>query len=154
MNRAVNNRRLRVSRKKAVIIVILATGIAVAASTLAFERGPYFCESCSVASPVPDASTLELIKDSRAPVDYVPLFAWASGTTYQICNSTHCTTYHENFEGNWVGEGRITREGDPGGGGGGDFGGGGGGHWGDWDNWGGGGGGGGGRIDVGPVEQA
>ncbi|WP_155760648.1 hypothetical protein [Stenotrophomonas maltophilia] len=92
-------------------------------------------------SPVPDTKTLETIKDSRAPIDYVPYFAWATGTTYKICNATHCTVYHENFSANWIGEGRLPREGilpvpiDEGTGGGGvsgDFGGmGGGSSW--WD---------------------
>lgn len=138
MNRAVNRTHFRISRRKAILILVVAGAITFAASTLAFERGPYFCTDCHVASPVPDARTLEVLKDSRAPVDYVPFFAWATGTTYQICNATHCTVYHENFESNWVGEGQTPREGvlpqpiDEGGGGGmgggggtgGDFGGG------------------------------
>jgi len=81
------------------------------------------------------------LKDSRAPIDYVPLFAWATGTTYMICNGTHCTVYHENFESNWVGGERIQREGSGGGIGG--IGGGGGG---------GGGGSGGGTVIVGGVQ--
>lgn len=125
MDRAVDRRFFRVSRRKAITVLLLAAGLALAVSTLAFERGPYICDNgCNVASPVPDALTVEYIKDSRAPIDYVPLFAWATGTTYQVCNASHCTTYHENFEGNWVGEGRQAREGglpipiDEGGGGG------------------------------------
>ncbi len=111
MIRAAGNSAFRIPRRKALLILLVGAGLALAASTLAFERGPYFCTTCHVASPVPDAETLQTLKDSRAPVDYVPLFAWATGTTYQICNSTHCTVYHENFEGNWVGEGQTVREG-------------------------------------------
>jgi uncharacterized membrane protein YgcG len=111
MTRAVDRKFFRIPRRKAILILVVTAALALAASTFAFERGPYFCSDCHVASPVPDARTLEVIKDSRAPIDYVPLFAWATGTTYQICNSTHCTVYHENFEGNWVGEGQVAREG-------------------------------------------
>jgi uncharacterized membrane protein YgcG len=135
MIRAADRSSFRIHRRKAVFILVVAGGLALAASTLAFERGPYLCTDCAVASPVPDARTLETLKRSRAPIDYVPLFAWATGTTYQICNPTHCTVYHENFEGNWVGEGQTVRqgelpqpidEGDGGGGGGGGMGDGGG----------------------------
>lgn len=135
MIRAADRSSFRIPRRKAVFILVFAGGLALAASTLAFERGPYLCTDCAVASPVPDARTLETLKRSRAPIDYVPLFAWATGTTYQICNPTHCTVYHENFEGNWVGEGQTVRqgelpqpidEGDGGGGGGGGMGDGGG----------------------------
>jgi uncharacterized membrane protein YgcG len=111
MTLAVDRSRFRIPQRKAILILAVAAGLAFAVSTLAFERGPYFCTDCAVASPVPDAKTLEVLKNSRAPVDYVPLFAWATGTTYQICNSTHCTVYHENFESNWVGEGQTPREG-------------------------------------------
>ncbi len=111
MTLAVDRKFFRIPRRKAILILVATAALALAASTLAFERGPYFCNDCHVASPVPDARTLEVIKDSRAPIDYVPLFAWATGTTYQICNATHCTVYHENFESNWVGEGQTPREG-------------------------------------------
>lgn len=111
MTRAAGRTGLRISQRNAILILLIAAGLAVAASTLAFERGPYFCTDCRVESPVPDGKTLEIIKDSRAPIDYVPLFAWATGTTYQICNPTHCTVYHENSESNWVGEGQTPREG-------------------------------------------
>lgn len=111
MIRAAAKSAFRIPRRKALLILLVCAGLALAASTLAFERGPYFCSTCHVASPVPDAETLQTLKASRAPIDYVPLFAWATGTTYQICNSTHCTVYHENFEGNWVGEGQTAREG-------------------------------------------
>lgn len=112
MDRAVDKSYFRISRRKAITVLVVAAGLALAVSTLAFERGPFICDNgCNVASPVPDALTLQYIKDSRAPIDYVPMFAWATGTTYQICNASHCTTYHENFEANWVGEGRIPREG-------------------------------------------
>lgn len=112
MIRAADRFSFRIPRRKAVFILVAAAGLALAASTLAFERGPYLCTDCAVASPVPDARTLETLKRSRAPIDYVPLFAWATGTTYQICNPTHCTVYHENFEGNWVGEGQTVRQGE------------------------------------------
>ena len=150
MRHAVDKAAFRISRRKALLILAMTVGLAFAASTLAFERGPYFCSDCHVASPVPDARTLEVLKDSRAPIDYLPLFAWASGTTYQICNSTHCTVYHENFESNWVGEGQTRREGvlpdpiDEGGGGGA------GGGIGDGGGTGGGGGSGGGECSVRP----
>ncbi|WP_159093969.1 hypothetical protein [Stenotrophomonas sp. ZAC14D2_NAIMI4_6] len=111
MMHAVARKPFAMSRRKAILILILAAGLIFGVSTFAFERGPYFCTDCAVASPVPDARTLEVLKDSRAPVDYVPLFAWATGTIYQICNPTHCTVYHENFESNWVGEGQTPREG-------------------------------------------
>lgn len=130
MIRAADRKFFRIPRRKAILILLVTAAFALAASTFAFERGPFFCNDCHVASPVPDARTLEVIKDSRAPIDYVPLFAWATGTTYQICNATHCTVYHENFESNWVGEGQTPREGvmpepidEGGGGGGGDMGG-------------------------------
>lgn len=111
MTRAVDRRFFRIPRRKAILILVLTAALVLAASTFAFERGPYFCDDCHVESPVPDVRTLEVIKDSRAPIDYVPLFAWTTGTTYQICNRTHCTVYHENFESNWVGEGQTPRDG-------------------------------------------
>lgn len=158
MDRAVDKGFFRIKRSKAILILLAAGGLAVVVSALAFERGPYICTNgCGVASPVPDALTLQFIKDSRAPVDYVPLFAWASGTTYQICNGSHCTVYHENFESNWIGEGRVQREGVPPSSGGGLGSGsgnpGGGGQGGGNGGGGGGDGGGGGTVVVGPPTQ-
>lgn len=101
MDRAADKRFFRIKRRNAILILLAAGSLAVVFSALAFELGPFICTNgCSVASPVPDALTLQFIKDSRAPIDYVPYFAWASGTTYQICNASYCTIYHENFSAN------------------------------------------------------
>lgn len=103
MNQAIDNRALRIDRRKAILILVLAAGIAFAFKSLEFVRGPYVCDTdCGVASPLPDIATVQHIKNSRGLIDRLPIFAWASGTTYLICNATHCATYRQTFSGRYV----------------------------------------------------
>lgn len=109
---AVGNKGIRTGRRKALIVLLIAAGLALAANTLEFDRGPVMCSECRIETPVPDAATRGAILAARTMIERLPMFPWATDTTYLICNATHCAKYHQNFERNWVSEDRQERQGD------------------------------------------
>lgn len=129
------SKKLAGSRIAVAVLLLLAVGVTCSALQ-AFERGPIFCNNgCGIESPAIDERTKAFLESHRAPVDYVPLWMFATGTTYLVCNQTHCASYRQTIEGNYITDQRVERqpsgggEGSPwaGGGGGGGYGGGGGG---------------------------
>lgn len=87
------------------IVAVLLLGMAT--YIYAFERGPFVCNNgCTVQSPLIDAATAAYLDSILAPVDRVPMAMYASGTTYIICNTTHCTTYRQTFSGEYAGDDR------------------------------------------------
>lgn len=111
----VADRRRSFSKKRRVLLaaLLMAGGFLVAISVVAFENGPFVCtNNCLVQSPLVDVKTKQFIDQKLTPIDnWVPLWAYGTGATYIICNSTHCTTYHQTFSGEWVGENRTAIEG-------------------------------------------
>lgn len=117
-------------RKKTVAVISILSLLLVFSYLHAFERGPLYCKSgCPIQAPVIDAKTKEFLESELAPIDgWVPLWMFLTGTTYMVCNSTHCATYRQTFSGEYITDERIpiTSSVGSGGGGGGDGGGGGG----------------------------
>lgn len=58
-------------------------------------------------TPTLDAKTAAYLDGILAPIDKVPMAMYVSGTTYLICNSTHCATYRMTFSGEYVGSDRT-----------------------------------------------
>lgn len=157
MNVALVTNTKRSRPMKIVAAMALLTATAVGCSMLyAFNRGPIVCDNnCEVRSPIIDSATQEFLERNLAPIDgWVPMWMYATGTSYMICNATYCATYVQNFNGHYVTEKRVPIDPSPGGIGsgngnpGGGSGGGGGGSGG-----GGGGGGGSGTVTVGEPDQ-
>jgi hypothetical protein len=143
---------------KTVAVIAVLTTAALACSMLyAFNRGPIVCDNnCEVRSPIIDSATQEFLEKNLAIIDgWIPMWMYATGTSYMICNATHCATYVQNLNGHYVTDRRMpidpppggigSGNGNPGGGSGGGGGGSGGG--------GGGGGGGSGTVTVGEPDQ-
>lgn len=71
----------------------------------AYDRGPFICDNgCLVRAPTIDPRTSEFLDSQLAPIDRAPMAMWASGSTYIICNATHCTNYKMTFSGDIIGE--------------------------------------------------
>lgn len=107
-----------VVRRKWILLFLVGAALCGFAATIAaLERGPYVCNNgCSVQSPLIDAKTAAYLDSVLAPIDRAPFAMYLSGTTYMICNATHCTTYHQTFDGKYIGEGRTPIQGGGGGG--------------------------------------
>lgn len=144
------------SAMKIVAAIAVLTATALACSMLyAFDRGPIVCDNnCEVRSPIIDSATQEFLERNLAPIDgWVPMWMYATSTSYMVCNATHCATYVQTFDGRYVTDKRVpivpspggigSGNGNPGGGSGGGGGGSGGG----------GGGGGSGTVTVGEPDQ-
>lgn len=152
---ATNSNGSRVMKISAAIAVLTATAM-VCSMLYAFNRGPLVCDNnCEVRSPIIDSATQEFLERNLAIIDnWIPMWMYATGTSYMICNATHCATYVQNLNGQYVTEKRMpidppaggigSGNGNPGGGSGGGGGGSGGG---------GGGGGGSGTVTVGEPDQ-
>lgn len=142
---------------KWMVALLLLGGVGLSCSLVyAFSRGPIHCsDGCLVQSPFIDTKTQEFLIANLAIVDgWVPMWMYLTNTTYLVCNATHCTTYTQNFNGEYIGSDRRpispppaggigSGSGNPGGGGQGGGNGGGGG----------GGGGGSGSVTVGEPDM-
>lgn|GEM_PF-1511126 len=92
----------------AVIAAVLAVGLT-CSYLYAWERGPIYCDNgCLVQAPVIDPLTRQFLENQLAPIDdWVPLWMYATGTTYMVCNDTHCATYHQTFSGEYITDERV-----------------------------------------------
>lgn len=90
--------------KRLTILLITLALLTVSALVLSYERQRFICKSCWVGSPVPDAKTLAFLNSNLAPIDLIPMVAYATGSEYTVCNTTHCVSYHFNFAGELVGK--------------------------------------------------
>jgi hypothetical protein len=88
-----------------VIALVLATTCSI---LYAWERGPIHCDNgCLVQAPYIDPLTQQFLESMRAPVDDVPFWMFATGTSYMVCNATHCATYRQTFEGKYITDERV-----------------------------------------------
>lgn len=110
-----DKRSKRMRRGAFAVAIIFAAGLT-CSILYAFERGPIHCNNgCLVQSPVIDTLTREFLESTLAPVDgWVPLWMYATGTIYKVCNATHCTDYRQNFEGKYVADARMPIDPPPG----------------------------------------
>lgn len=109
-----------VSKRKKVVLgaalALLILGLICSATLSALERGPFVCNNgCLVQAPLIDANTAQFLDSVLAPVDRLPMAMYVTGTTYIICNATHCATYRQTFSGEYVGSDRVAIEGGGGG---------------------------------------
>ncbi|MCI1066840.1 hypothetical protein [Stenotrophomonas geniculata] len=97
-------------RHRRVVAIIATLSLLLIFSYLhAFERGPLYCNSgCPIQAPVIDAKTKDFLEKEMAPIDgWVPMWMFLTGTTYMVCNSTHCATYRQTFSGEYITDERI-----------------------------------------------
>jgi len=103
---------------KTVAVIAVLTTAALACSMLyAFNRGPIVCDNnCEVRSPIIDSATQEFLEKNLAIIDgWIPMWMYATGTSYMICNATHCATYVQNLNGHYVTDRRMPIDPPPGG---------------------------------------
>lgn len=103
---------------KTVAVIAVLTATALACSMLyAFNRGPIVCDNnCEVRSPIIDSATQEFLEKNLAIIDgWIPMWMYATGTSYMICNATHCATYVQNLNGHYVTDRRMPIDPPPGG---------------------------------------
>lgn len=104
----VEQRPHRIRRGAAAISVLLVAGLT-CSILYAWERSPIHCNNgCLVQSPVIDPLTKQFLESALAPIDgWVPMWMFATGTSYRVCNATHCADYRQTFEGKYVTDARI-----------------------------------------------
>ncbi|HEY9254148.1 MAG TPA: hypothetical protein VIP30_06395 [Stenotrophomonas sp.] len=83
-----------------VLVAVLATGTTYA--LMAFNRGTYYCDHCVLQTPDADSGTTAFIRKVRAPISKIPLFDFATGSKYTVCNPMYCATYEEQFNGTYL----------------------------------------------------
>lgn len=108
----VGNVRRAISLRFKLLVVgclMLVLGL-VCGGLCAFERGPIFCNNgCEIAVPAIDPMTRVFLQSHLAPVEHAPFWMYLTGTTYMVCNSTHCATYRQSFDGLFVADERVER---------------------------------------------
>lgn len=116
MNAVVTNRVISISRRAWMVSGFLVLML-FCAGIQAFDRGPLHCASCGLGAPDIDANTKGFLESKLVAVDgYVPFWMYLTKTTYTICNATHCATYYQTFDGDYMTKGKVPRD-QPGGGG-------------------------------------
>lgn len=103
-----NHASKRRRRRIALVVTVLVAGLT-CSYLYAWERGPIYCNNgCLVQAPVIDPLTRQFLENQLAPIDgWVPLWMYATGTTYMVCNGTHCATYRQTFSGEYITDERI-----------------------------------------------
>lgn len=106
---AVAGKRSRSWKRRAFVTTAFALLLATTCSILyALERGPIHCDNgCLVQAPFIDSLTQQFLESRRAPVDDLPLWMFATGTSYMVCNATHCATYRQTFSGQYITDKRV-----------------------------------------------